>query len=72
MSQEREQTRNVRTNARVNLLEAGQARVCLERQSQLFSTNIADCVLREAVAAWICHAGKGVHNKLEDGYSVGN
>ncbi len=33
----------------VDLLEAGQARVGLERHSQLFRTNITDGVVREAV-----------------------
>ena len=35
-----------------DLLEAGQARVGLERHSKLFRTNITDLVVREAVGVW--------------------
>jgi hypothetical protein len=36
----------------VDLLEVGQARIGLERHSQLFGTNITDRVAREAVGVW--------------------
>jgi hypothetical protein len=36
----------------VDLLKAGQARVGLERHSQLFCTNITDRIAPEAVGVW--------------------
>ncbi len=36
----------------LDLLEAGQARVGLERHSQLVGTNFTDRVVREAVGVW--------------------
>jgi hypothetical protein len=52
MWQEREQNIKVRTNVRVDLLEAGKARVGLERHGQCFNPFKTDRVAREAVGVW--------------------